>query len=96
MDRQNFFLGDLVTWRSQSQGSTKGKSGRIVEVVPPHRYPSDEWASGIRVYGPFRKSDGKPFSLTRDHESYIVEVSAGERARKRYYWPVVSGLRKVA
>jgi hypothetical protein len=78
-----FTKGVTVTWRSQSAGVWKEKTGVIVAVVPAGRYPSEALdAVGIRG----RAGDGLP----RDHESYVV------RAGGRLYWPRVSALAAAA
>lgn len=54
-----FQIGDLVEWTPK----TELHNGRIVEIVPPGRYPAKR--RGLRVYGYYR-----------DHESYVVECES--------------------
>jgi hypothetical protein len=78
-----FVKGAKVTWRSQSAGTWKEKTGQVVAVVPADGYPT-EALKAVGING--RAGDGRP----RDHESYVV------RARGRLYWPRVSALVLVA
>jgi hypothetical protein len=74
-----FHLGDLVQWRSQSQGYVKKKSGEVVSVVRPGRTPS-------LVHKP-----GGP----RRQVSYVVAVRQGKNRKEKMYWPRVSDLHAV-
>jgi hypothetical protein len=83
MASEVFSIGNVVTWRSQAQGSAKTKVGTIIEVVPPDTRPSTEGRSGLNGCG-----------CGRNHASYIVEVATGKQTQgKRHYWPVVSALK---
>jgi hypothetical protein len=78
MSDENFKVGDMVTWSSQSQGAWKQKTGTIVEVIHPMFDPSKQkypelWTGA----GPGRG---------RKNLSYIVRVG------DRHYWPVASKL----
>jgi hypothetical protein len=77
-----FAVGERVTWRSQAQGSAMTKTGVIVEVVPPNVRPDTTGRPGLNGCG-----------FGRNHESYIVEVARGPKAKPRHYWPVASILR---
>jgi hypothetical protein len=84
-----FSVGDVVEWTSQANGSSLKKIGTVVEVVPATK-----------------STKATPLPLgTRDHESYIVEVTfAPKRStsaiknvrvkKPKRYWPRVSVLRK--
>lgn len=91
----SFRIGDNVEWTATSGGKRKTYRGRIVgtvrratnvEAAPAyHRlYPSHDLRIGV--------------GGERDHTSYLVEGDKPRpgRARLPLYWPVVSGLRKVA
>ncbi len=80
----NYKLGDRVTWTSQAQGSSKTKTGTVVEVVPKGGRPNrDKFPS---LY----KDAGVGFS--REHESYVVSVP-NKRSGVKIYWPLVKNLR---
>jgi len=84
MASEVFSIGNVVTWRSQAQGSAKTKVGTIIEVVPPDTRPppKDALVSTDAV------SDG----IT---SATIVEVATGKQKQgKRHYWPVVSRLKR--
>lgn len=55
-----FKIGDVVTWKSQANGTWKSKTGKIVEIVPPHVVPTSMRSS--RIGG------------TRHDESYVVQT----------------------
>lgn len=81
-------LGATVEWTSSSNGSTKKKTGRVVQVVPPGEYPDRE---------KFKKLySGSGVGFCRDHESYVVSVDAGKTTGSsvRYYWPRVKALQQ--
>lgn len=80
-----FKLGDRVSWTSSSNGGTKTKVGRVVEVVP--------CMYGISTA--HREFGLRQEALPRDHESYVVHVSAGPKAKGKRYWPRVAALVKV-
>lgn len=86
-----FKLGDKVSWSSQSAGSTTTKTGEIVLVVPPltncklyvnHNLHADQYTSAVDGHG------------YREHESYVVAVPQGRKARPKLYWPLVKKLSK--
>lgn len=80
-----FKLNDKVQWTSSSNGSTKTKTGVIVDVIPPR----GKIATRHRDFG--LEGCGMP----RDHESYVVHVPGKtERARGKRYWPLVNKLVK--
>jgi hypothetical protein len=84
MASEVFSIGNVVTWRSQAQGSAKTKVGTIIEVVPPDTRPSTAGRPGLNECG-----------YGRNHVSYIVEVTTGKQKQgKRHYWPVVSRLKR--
>jgi len=73
-----FKLGDCVKWKSQAQGYTKEKIGRVVQVVKAGFYPyRDSFPQLYRRYG---------VGLCRDYESYVVMVGHTP------YWPRVKHL----
>ena len=77
-------VGTVVTWRSQSAGTWKEKTGVIVARVPPHADVNE------MTYGHARRVRiGNP-GMPRDHVSYVV------RADGRLYWPRVILLRPAA
>lgn len=78
-----FKVGDLVTWTSQSQGSTTTKTGRVFAVVPADTLPQ------LYLCG-FTGRSGGGFGCPRDHESYLVKVGNS----RRLYWPLVKKLKK--
>lgn len=81
----SFKLKDKVTWTSSSNGSTKSKTGVVVEVVPACARIADVHSEyGLAGYG-----------LPRDHESYVVHVAGKtEKARGKRYWPLANKLKK--
>lgn len=95
-----FKVGNRVKWQSQSGGHYVDKEGVIVCVVPEGIKPA---TSRSWIYGHY--SDELDFDVSqvqtmydgwgRNHESYLVEVKAGPRAKPRLYWPLVSKLNKV-
>jgi len=89
----SFKLGDHVIWWSQSQGTHTTKVGTIVAVVPAGKNPSKlavDWPKYAKVG---RTGFGV---LDRQEESYLVSVVQGPKAKPKLYWPVVSGLKKLA
>jgi len=89
---KTFKVGDRVGWQSQAAGSTKTKVGTVVRVVPAHEKP------GVTSDERVKYSDSvDPRSLSRDHDSYLVQVPAlpGSKARPKLYWPRVSLLELV-
>jgi hypothetical protein len=75
-------IGDKVTWKSQSHGSWKQKTGEIIAFVRPNepvgraidRLSGDYNTTAINTHG------------VRDWTSYLVAVGS------KLYWPRVSGL----
>ena len=93
---QTFLIGDRVTWTSQSNGTTRVKTGTIVGAVPVgisfNRFLSTHNALYQYDLAPI---DGK---FGRKDISYLVAVSVQTRAgtirkRQRLYWPRVKNLR---
>ena len=84
-----FKVGDKVWWSSQAAASRTLKSGEIVAVVPAGEYPFETpWLGKSKMmYGPPNMN-----CTGRNHESYLVEVKHGDRAKPRLYWPRVSQL----
>ena len=76
--REQFKVGDAVTWKSQSQGSWATKSGTVADVIAPWVRPDrQKWPSLYR---------GAGCGNARNHESYIVNANG------LTYWPTVSKL----
>jgi hypothetical protein len=96
-----FKAGDRVKWLSQASGSGTIKKGIIVAIIPKNIYLQDthfvrttETPTG--VLEDYKIMFDWP-SLTRGHESYLVEVHPSGKATKnsakpRLYWPRVSAL----
>lgn len=85
MPESKFQIGDTVTWTSQAGGNAKTKTGKVIAIVPANRDPRM-----VRI-GDYNLSRLPPFSSSRDHESYLVQVGKS----KRLYWPLVKYLEKV-
>lgn len=91
-------LGDKVEWESQANGSTTLKVGFVLQVVPARQKP-DIPAKGLV----FDNEDGFRAEFTwprdlaagfrRNHESYLICVPQGQKAKQRLYWPRVKHLR---
>lgn len=105
MGKKQFKRGDKVTWKSTAGfGQWKTKSGKVVEVVAPGESISvaatrlavrlfGEGTSGIMLKAQYTlRTDfgGGP----RDHESYLVAVRQGPKAKPALYWPRVSALQE--
>jgi hypothetical protein len=73
--------GSVVRWKSQAKGVWKTKTGEVVEVVAPERYPDRK-----RFESLYRSSG---IGLCRDHETYVVKVGS------KYYWPRTAALEVV-
>lgn len=86
-----FQVGDTVTWTSQAWGSTKKKTGTVVIVVPAG-VPPHMLVMNFAIAHGLREPD---FGLQRDHESYVVSVPGGPKAKPKLYWPRVSALKGV-
>lgn len=84
--QMKFKCKDRVTWTSSSNGSTKAKTGVIVDVIPPRgRLSAAHRDFGLGNYG-----------TTRDHESYIVHVAGKTaKAKGKRYWPRVNKLQLI-
>jgi hypothetical protein len=72
-------VGDKVTWKSQSHGISKTKTGVVVVVIPKRTNPLsiDEVKKMQLCF---------EYGSMRDHESYLV------KAGYRVYWPRVKHL----
>jgi len=72
MTSEGFSIGNVVTWRSQAQGTAKTKVGTIIEVVPPDTRPSTE---------------GRPGSMNVDMDgimsAILLRSRPGSRSRAR-------------
>lgn len=73
--------GDTVSWQSQAQGTWKKKTGTVVEVVEPGHRPSTLL---VNAGGP------------RKAVSFVVGVPTGKQQKLKFYWPVVTALKRVA
>lgn len=83
---KKFELGDLVSWESQSQGSTTVKCGTVVRLIGKgHKPPLGFYRSTHRIM-----FDG----MVRDHESYLVEMPSTGKGKPVLYHPRVSQLQK--
>lgn len=87
---KTFRVGDLVTWTSQSSGSTMTKTGRIVVVLGPDSDPLWNPECNPKKHAATARYGG---GIPRNHESYVVLVEKGRR--RILYWPRVSQLRLV-
>lgn len=84
-------LWDVVTWKSQANGSTAKKWGVVVAVIPGKKNPNTyaremdlDWT--VDAGGP------------REKESYVVlgrRRTPDGRPRTAHYWPSVGNLKKV-
>lgn len=86
-----FAVGDLVTWKSQAQGSTVTKSGKVVAIVPPGTDPHKAIPPDLQ--DKVRQFDA---SGTRKETSYIVAVPTPKGKSCHLYWPRVKNLRKIS
>lgn len=92
---KEFRVGSRVRWESQTGGSLVAKEGKVVaivraggrvrEIMDQPDYCADKYNHNY-VSG----------SLPRNHESYLVAVVRGTRARPVLYWPHVRHLELVA
>lgn len=97
-----FLLGDSVTWTSQSNGTTRTKTGTIVAVVPPNVTLTKVFAQRADLNQHNYNLDNIPslyYTYCRPRESYIIAVTmltrTGKRkARPQLYWPRVAWLQK--
>lgn len=86
MNITEFNTGDIVTWSSQANGSTKTKSGVIEQVVPAKAYPDREKFPQL-----YR---GGGTGLWRDHVSYVVRVPGKtSKSTGKIYWPRAAALK---
>lgn len=83
-------VGDIVTWKSQSSGTEKQKTGLVFAVISPGRDPSEAPIISQRRYNIM--FGGNP----RNHESYLILVGGNERQYGALYWPRVKHLELVA
>lgn len=87
-----FKVGDEVSWRSSSSGTTKKKKGSILKVVPAGYYPSQLLGGNYEMGNKYKVMfDG----LGREDESYLVLVPAPRGGKPRLYWPRVKHLKLV-
>lgn len=80
-------VGDMVTWTSQAGSYMTTKTGKIIKVLP-----ANKWWSRSNYMTDFACMCD---SGMRNHESYLVEVSATGKGKPKLYRPRVSALRKV-
>ena len=89
-----FQVGDSVTWKSQANGSSKEKTGTVVEVVPANRQLKERgWEERFpcHVYDVSALDAG---GQARQATSYLVAVQTQDKKQK-LYWPRAHGLKKV-
>ena len=85
-------IGDIVAWKSTSNGVEKEKRGKIVNIVPPHKGPLKYIVEAKEETGAAFSSSSGP-GMSRDHESYIVHVSTKTgKGKGTLYWPKVRNL----
>ena len=85
-------IGDIVAWRSTSNGVEKEKRGKIVNIVPPHKGPLKYIVEAKEETGAAFSSSAGP-GMSRDHESYIVHVPTKTgKGKGTLYWPFVKKL----
>lgn len=89
--RDQFSVGNCVSWSSHSASGKTGKKGIVRFVVPAGGVPS----LIVRENGRHWKIKYSTSPLPRDHESYLIEVKGPEGHKPRLYWPVVSKLKKI-
>lgn len=80
-------IGDRVEWESQSSSFTTVKRGSIVAIVPVGAQADKCLPAG------FRCNSTSGYGLSRDHESYLIQVDGKGRS---LYWPRVKYLRLIA
>ena len=86
---ERFKMGDVVTWESQSSGSTTRKVGKVVYIVKkgevPFREASNKFPGHRKMFNGWRIPPGKA-DATR---GYFVEVRDGktDRAKPKLYMP---------
>ena len=85
-------IGDMVAWKSTSNGVEKEKRGKIVNIVPPHKGPLKYIVEAKEETGAAFSSSAGP-GMSRDHESYVVHVPAKtDKGKGTLYWPKVRNL----
>jgi hypothetical protein len=91
-----FNLGDEVYWKSQANGSTKRKRGKVVGAVSANR---PMYLMDLRII--LGKGFEDKYSvvaefgfMSRPHKSYLVAVDQGGKRKPKLYWPRVSKLRR--
>jgi hypothetical protein len=99
----SFKVGDWVTWKSQANGSTRVKMGRVVGVVPAKHHKLTyrglkyyvDGLSPSEVNQQYNTGPIDAGGIGRDHESYLVRVSPPDKskAKPKLYWPRVVGLK---
>ena len=84
---ESFNLEDAVYWRSQAQGCTKTKKGKVVQIVPPGKMPDRD--RFLTLY------KGAGVGSYRKEVSYVVQVDAGKKPGSsiKNYWPRTISLR---
>jgi len=89
-----FNVGDMVTWSSQSSGSTTTKVGKVVRVLKKHVRPSQiaqrEFPLHKRMFDGWRIPGGKDTK-----EAYLVEVPHEGTSAPRLYLPYPNKLELV-
>lgn len=102
--RPTFRVGDKVTWTSQSAASRKTKTGTVIRIVPENfNIYRESYLDSIKSdheQSKVGKTTGELSTValggganTRNHESYLVIVVDGKKAK--LYWPLVTQLSKV-
>lgn len=82
-------VGDTVKWWS----SYKDKQGQVVVVLQPGATISRR---DLEAGSPDCTASAIDGGSVRDHESYIVRVPSGTKAKDKLYWPRVSALELVS
>ena len=85
-----FKVGDAVTWTSSAGGGTKTKDGTIVAVIPAGKVAGDWLRKNKFDRSKYAVSS---FGWSRNHESYIVSVEQGGKAKPKLYHPVAALLK---
>ena len=86
-DRYFLAEGTVLSWTSQSRGTTLKKVGTIVDVIPAGEAPDElKWPEMYR--------NGKLLGSRRSKISYIVRVdpTLASAAQPKFYWPLTKGL----
>jgi hypothetical protein len=78
---KEFKVGQTVRWSSGAGNGYKSKTGTIVFIVPSE----GKWHCPVNHQTHRIMFDSLCFG--RGHVSYLVEVSAGPRAKPKLYWP---------